>query len=238
MVVKHDYFVGYQYIDTEFKMKNSAMLSMFEDLACIHGSRAGEDIRIADTVWLLTAYKINVIKRPEYGEYVTVSTWSRNMRGVLAFREFEIRGKDGELLVCAVSEWAHIFRADGRPARATPELEAMYGSEPEHTNFEGARLRATREPDEYTAELEYTVGRNWIDVNGHMNNVHYIELAELALPEKALDGLSERDFEIYYRKEIKYGETVRCHYAKTEQGHTVTVKSADGETLHAQIKFQ
>ena len=237
MVVKHEYFIGYQYIDSEFKIKNSAMLSMFEDLACIHGARAGEDIKTAPTVWLLTAYKVRVIRRPEYGEYVDVLTWSRNMRGVLAFREFEIRNKDGELLVCAVSEWAHIQKADGRPARVTPELEAMYASEPEHTNFEGERLRPTRPTETFESELSYTVGRNWIDVNRHMNNVHYIELAELLLPENAVSDIAKCGFEIYYRKEIKYGETVLCRYEKEDGAHTVNIKSADGEVLHAQIKF-
>ncbi len=237
MVVKHEYFVGYQYVDADFRIKNSAMLSMFEDMAGMHGSLAGEDVRTADTVWILTSYKIDVKKRPEYGEYVTVCTWSRSIRGLLAFREFEIRSKDGELLVCALSEWAHISKADKRPARVTPELEAAYGSEPDHSNFAGARVRATREPAEYSNTCDFTVYRNWIDVNRHMNNVHYAELAEMAMPEDAAKSISELGFEIYYRKEIKYGETVRCHYAKTEDGHAVTVKSLDGETVHAQIKY-
>ena len=236
MVVENRYFVGYQYVDADYKMKNSAMLSMFEDLAGIHGTVAGEDIRTADTVWILTAYKVDIKKRPEYGEYVTVRTWSRSIRGLLAFREFEVVNGDGELLICAVSEWVHINKADKKPARVTPELEAAYESEPEHSNFAGARLRAPREAAEYSAVSDFTVGRNWIDVNRHMNNVYYSELAEMAIPEEAADSLSELGFEIYYRKEIKCGETVRCYYRETEDGHEVTVKS--GETLHAQIIYK
>ena len=237
MVVKHEYFVGYQYVDPNFKIKNSSLLCMFEDLACIHGTLAGEDIRTADTAWILTAYKLDIKKRPEYGEYVTVHTWSRNMRGLLAFREFEVRSKSGELLVCALSEWAHIGKADGKPVRVTPELEAAYESEPDHSNFSGIRLRNTKEPQEYSHMGEWTVERNWIDVNHHMNNVYYASLAEMAMPQDAADGIADHGVEIYYRKEIKYGERVVCQYAKTEEGHTVAVRSADGETLHAIIKF-
>ena len=237
MVVKHEYFIGYQYIDADFKIKNSALLSMFEDLACIHGARAGDDLRSAPTVWLLTAYKVKIIRRPEYAERVVVSTWSRGMRGVFAFREFEVRNSAGELLVCALSEWAHVFKADGKPARVTPELEKMYESEPEHSNFGGERIRVVRTAENGEQTYGFTVLGNLIDVNRHMNNVHYIEQAELALPEEVLPELSELSFEICYRKEIKYGERVRCFYAKDGDSHSVFIKSEDTETLHAQIKF-
>ncbi len=237
MVVEHKYFVGYQYVDANFKIKNSAILGMFEDLACIHGGKAGEDIRYAPTVWILTAYKVDIKRRPEYGEYVNVRTWSRSLRGFLAFREFEIRDAEGELLVSALSEWAHIQRAEVKPARVTPELEAAYESEPERTNFAGVRLRSTKEPQEYESVLEYTVGRNWVDVNRHMNNIYYAELAEAALPDGVFEDIAQYGFEIYYRKEIKYGQNVKCFYAEEGDMHTVTVKSEDGEILHALIRY-
>ena len=237
MVVKHEYFVGYQYVDTDFKIKNSALLSMFEDLACIHGACAGEDIRSAPTVWLLTAYKVKVLKRPEYAERVTASTWSRGMRGVFAFREFEIRNSSGELLVCALSEWAHVFKADGKPARVTPELEEMYESEPEHSNFGGERIKICRSAEIGEHTFSFSALHNLMDVNRHMNNVHYIEQAELALPEELLPKLSEFGFEIYYRKEIKYGDRINCFYAADEGSHNVFIRSENGETLHAQVKF-
>ena len=237
MIVEHKYFVGYQYVDAKFKLKNSAMLGMFEDLACIHGGIAGEDVRYAPTAWILTAYKIDIKRRPMYGECVTVRTWSRNLRGFLAFREFEIRDEAGELLVAALSEWAHLQKADGKPARVTPELEAAYESEPERTNFAGVRLRNTKEPEQYEGELEYTVGRNWIDANRHMNNIYYAELAEAALPDSVFESISDYGFEIYYRKEIKYGQKVRCFYTNDGENHTVAVKSEGGEVLHALIRY-
>ncbi len=233
MIVKHEYFVGYQYIDIDFKLKNSAILSMFEDLAGIHGTKAGEDIRTAPTVWLLTAYKVKILRRPEYGEYLIVSTWSRGMRGVLALREFEIRSADGELLVYALSEWAHVFKTGG-PARVTPELDAAYEPECERTNFPNIRPRAPRDDGKYESSIEFTVGRIFIDINNHMNNVHYAEISELILPDIPL---ADYDFEIYYRKEIKCGETVVLHYASDENTHTVTVKSTDGATLHSIIRY-
>ena len=237
MIVKHKYFVGYQYVDAHYRIKNAALLGMFEDLAGMHGTIAGEDIRTADTVWILTAYRVKILKRPEYGEYVTLSTWSRSVRGLLAFREFEVRNRDGELLVCAVSEWAHIYKATGMPARVSQELADSYESEPDRTNFPNMRLRLTGEPAEYSFESEWQIGRNWIDVNRHMNNVHYAELAEMAMPDDRAEGFCASRFDIFYRKEIKCGQTVRCFYAEDENTHTVSIKSADGVTLHAQVKL-
>ena len=237
MIVNHKYFVGYQYVDAHYKIKNASLLGMFEDLAGMHGTIAGEDIRTADTVWILTAYRVKILKRPEYGEYVTLSTWSRSVRGLLAFREFEVRNRDGELLVCAVSEWAHIYKATGMPARVSQELADSYESEPDRTNFPNMRLRPFGEPAEYSFESRWQIGRNWIDVNRHMNNVYYAELAEMAMPEEVAEGFCASQFDIFYRKEIKCGQTVRCFYAEDESNHTVSIKSADGEVLHALVKL-
>ncbi len=237
MVVKHEYFVGYQYVDEHFKIKNSALLGMFEDLACIHGACAGEDIRTSETVWLLTAYKIRVIRRPEYAEYVTVHTWSRSLRGFLALREFEVRSADGELLVCALSEWVRVNKTKAMFERVPPEIAEAYGTESEHANFEETKLRAPAEPERYDTESEWTVTRSWIDANRHMNNVHYVELAEMAIPDSEDTELADCDFEVYYTKEIKCNECVRCHYAKTADGLTVVIKSEDGVTTHATVRF-
>lgn len=238
MVVERKYYVGYQYIDPRYRIRNSAILGMFEDLAVLHGIVAGEDIRTADSVWLLTGYLVKVIKRPTFNETVTVRTWSRRTLGISACREFEIVGEDGQTMVRAMSEWAHVFRDGSGFSKVTPELAEAYCSEPDRTGFPELRrlprVSALPESREALAIDAFTVGRSLIDMNRHLNNVRYIELAEEVLSGKTSDDYTSDSFYISYKKEIAYGKTAECRLFDGGDNYEVEFVGDDG-TIHATV---
>lgn len=238
MVVERKYYVGYQHIDPGYRIRNSAILGMFEDLAVLHGVMAGEDIRTADSVWLLTGYLVKIVKRPTFNETVTVRTWSRRAFGISACREFEIVGEDGQPMVTAVSEWARVFRDGSGFSRVTPTLAEAYRSEPERTNFpELRRLPRTPAPEEgreVLATASFTVGHSLIDMNRHLNNVRYIELAEEVLSGKVPDDYTADSFFISYKKEVAYGKTVECRLYDGGEEYEIAFVGEDG-TLHATV---
>ena len=228
MVVKESFYVGYSDINKEMALSNASILKIFENMACIHGALCGESIKTCPIRWFLTGYEVNVIRRPEIEERVLVHTWSREMRGVSACREFEIYGEDGTLCVTGISNWARTNAVTQRLERATPDIAAKYESEPNRTNFEKTWLEKLSEPSEYTSSRKFTVERNHIDVNDHMNNVFYLDAAKLALPEEVYALPESKRFKIMYRQAIKYGETVDCLYAETETSHIITLKDENG----------
>ena len=238
MVVEERFFVGYQYSGPDFKITNTSLLRLFEDMACYHGALAGEDIRTSPTAWLLTAYKVVVKKRPEYNQRIKVRTWSRECRNFFACREFEIIDESGELLVCAITEWAHYNKVENRLEKVTPELAEAYCSEPDRTNFGPFRIKRLHESDDFKVSECFTVAKNWIDTNNHMNNVYYLDLAEMMAEETLGKSVSSDEFEIFYRQQIKCGETVLCHVSESNDGVLVSVLSKDEKTLHAQINLK
>ena len=236
MVLEEKYFTGFQYVGTDLKLKNTAILCMLEDLAGMHGILAGENLLYSPSVWLLSAYRVNVKRRALYGERLTVRTWARETRNFFACREFEIVDEKGEVIVCAISEWAHVFRDGSGFSKATPELIAAYEAEPERTNFGPFRIKRPKEADAIENEIVYTVGRNYMDANRHMNNVYYLDLAQMVLKDELTDDLCANSFDIFYFKEIKCGDTVRCRVSPVCDGkRTVSVYSEDGSVLHARM---
>ena len=239
MIVERKYYVGYQYIDPGYRIRNSAILGMFEDLAVLHGAMVGEDIRTSDSAWLLTGYLVKIIKRPIFNETVTVRTWSRRTLGFSACREFEIIGEDGQIMVTAMSEWAHVSRDGSGFSKLTPELSAAYESEPDRTGFPDVkrlpRTHATLDKSENAiASADFTVGRSLIDMNRHLNNVRYIELAEEVLSGNVPEEYSADSFFISYKKEVVYGGTVRCELYETDGEYEIAFVGEDG-TLHATV---
>lgn len=237
MVFSDKFYIGFSDVGPELKLTNASMLRLFENVCCMQGEAVGDGFYDSDGRWFLTAYHVKVSERPVYNDRVTVSTWSRCMKGVAAAREFEIRSIDGKLLVCALSNWARMNIKTGKLERMTPEAFAKYESEPERFNFEEpwvAKLHGGADSEDVR---EFWVDRNMIDANRHMNNVFYMELASLVLPDEVYDRGEANEFEITYRKAAAYKDTVLCSLAEDESSRTVTVRQKSTKDVNALIKL-
>lgn len=237
MVFSEKFYVGYSDINKKFKLSNAAIMEIFENVACMHGDAVKCGMMDTPSRWFLTAYHIRVHKRPKYSERVTVNTWSREMKGFVAAREYEIYNEDGTLAVTANTNWTHMNIEKGKVERIPQEAYDAYQSEAERTNFGSAKIAKLKECEEYSAEKEVYVDRSYIDINDHMNNVCYLKLANLVLPDEVYEKAACDELEIMYRKAVPYGATVKCLYAETEDSYVVAIKSQDLTDLHAIVKL-
>lgn len=235
MVFKERFYVGYSDVNKDLRLSNTAALRFFENAACMHSNLAGDSMKTSESRWFLKGYHVKILSRPEQEEMVEARTWSRGTKGVSASREFEIYNEKGELCITALSNWVRVNAATLKPERISEALFSAYGSEPERTDFGGLWLEKLKEPEEYSFEKTVFIDRNLIDPNNHVNNVFYLDLATLALPEEIYERGEAAEFEIMYRKAVRYGETVKCLFSETEKGYFITVKSQDLSETNAVI---
>ena len=235
-MVTERFYVGYSEINKNFELSNVALLNMFQDCTTIHGKLANDSLKDSDGGWFLTAYKVKIAKRPEYESYVNISTWSRGIKGFLASREFEIRDENSELQVSALSNWVRINKVTQKIERVSPDVANAYEQE-DKTNFDNEWIGKLVECENVDFETTFVANRNYIDVHKHMNNVSYIKLAELVLPEEIYNQPEALEFEIMYKKAIKCGEEVRCLFTETEEFYNISVKSLDLSELKAIIRL-
>ena len=237
MVYSEKFYVGFSDVGPDLKITNASILRLFENASCLQGEAVGDGYHDSFGRWFLTAYSVKVFKRPEYNDFVTVNTWSRELKGFTASREFELYGADGSLAAVALSNWARMNTAVGKLERMAPEVFARYESEPLRHNFDDAWLPKLRDCSDYSIEREITAGRLLIDPNGHVNNVRYLDIASEIIPEDVYKKGEADRFEITYRKAIAYGETVRCLYSETPESYTVTIKSDNLKDTMAIIRL-
>lgn len=240
MFVENEYVVKLSEIGKNNKVTNKAILGYLEDIGGIHSSLAGTgiyDIPETHKTWLLLEWKLKVIKRPKYAEKIKVVTWSREAVKCYAYRDFEIYDSEGNIMALASSKWVLIDTEKRKIVKIEPELIGKYYPELTKFAFENETFEKIKEPEEYQYETEYSVRRADIDVNNHMHNLNYIELANEALPDEIYRGALFNEVRITYKKEIKLGDVVKCKYAFKDDKHIVVIRSEDEKILHAIIEM-
>ena len=240
MILENEYTVKLSEIGKENKVTNKAILSYLEDIGGLHSNKAGYgifEIEQTHLSWILLGWRLQVIRRPKYAEKIKIKTWSKGVVKLYTYREFEAYDELGNLIIKASSKWILLDIEKGKIVRIEPDLMAKYEPEIGRKVFEIAEFDKIKEPDDYLFEKNYTVRRADIDVNNHMHNLNYIELANEALPEEVYKGALFNDVKITYKKEIKLGDTVKCKYSFIDDKHIVVVKSRDEKVLHAIIEM-
>jgi medium-chain acyl-[acyl-carrier-protein] hydrolase len=240
MILENEYTVKLSEIGKGNKATNKTILSYLEDIGGIHSNKAGYGIfEIEEThlSWILLGWRLQVIRRPKYAEKVKIKTWSKGVIKLYTYREFEVYDEQENLIIKASSKWILMDIQKGRIVRIEPELIAKYEPELDKDVFGIEEFEKIKEPDEYQFETEYTVRRNDIDVNNHMHNLNYIELANEALPENVYRGALFNDVKITYKKEIKLGDTIKCKYAFKDDKHIAVLKNQEGSIVHAIIEM-
>lgn len=240
MIVEQEYQIKLSEIGKENKITNKAILGDLEDVGGIHSNIAGYgilDIQQTKLSWVLLDWKLKIIRRPKYSEKIKIKTWSKNAIKFYTYRDFEVYDENGQVIAVATSKWVLLDIDKGKIVKISDEVLNKYEPELEKSVFDISEIEKLQEPENYIAEVEYTVKRSDIDVNHHMHNLNYLELANEALPEGVYNEQELNNVRINYKKEIKLGETVKCKYGFENNAHIVVIKSMNEKIIHAIIKL-
>lgn len=182
--------------------------------------------------WMMSALSVAFERMPRAGEKVRLVTWPSGVKGkLLCYRDYEISGEDGSVIVRGVADWIHVNIVSRKISWLTPRMMTMAPEGVPRTALAPKEPKPATEGDAFTADI--LVRHADVDVNRHVNNVHYIEWLFEPLP----DELSDRDcarLDIAYRAEARFGDAVES-VAWAADGGAKTVhelrRKADGQVL-------
>lgn len=232
-VIQKDFLVTINDVNSNLVCKNVALLRFAETVACLHSDVAGFGVlNVAQNrlAWVLVNWKLQVICRPWYGQTITVRTWARITGKAHTHRDFEFVDQNGNLVAIASSKWALIDLEAGLQ-RLDGVIASKYQPE-EKCVFQTTDLKRLLAPDSFDALLHYTVLRRDIDVNQHMHNLYYVDLAYEIMP--VSECLAEFDVvEVYYKAQAKLGNDLTVGLATQSNAHTTAIM--EGNRLLAVI---
>jgi len=205
-VLKKDYFIGFDLVDMNFRLKPSTLLNIFQDMATQSADIMGfgyETISSKNLGWFLIKYHIEFSEYPSNTGTYTFVTEPRGVDRMMAMRDFRIY-KDDKCITRATSSWLLADMATRSLVSIKDSLNMWaYEKREDDMKFEKIRLPETLEYKE-----EFKVRYEDLDVNKHVNNANYIVWALESLPYEFRNEHNIKSIDMYFKREALYGETI------------------------------
>lgn len=241
MIFKETIKKGIKDIGINNKLKNESILEILEDAGSFHSDYAGYGVLNMNETklsWVLLEWKIQVLKRPIYNHKLNIETWGRDFRKASTYRDFKVFDEDGTLSIIGSSKWAMIDINTHKIYRITDEIFDKYKPEDGLKVFGKEEIEKIEVPENFSNEYTYKVERKDIDINNHFHNTLYLSLAYEALPDEIYNEREFDYFRVTYKKEIMYGDIVKCKYANINNKHIIVLYNETKETLSAIVELK
>jgi acyl-ACP thioesterase len=191
-------------IDFNQRATLPAICNLLQEVAGNHARELEFDITDLQKdklTWVLHRIHVQMDRFPEWRETITIKTWPSSGDGLRAYRDFLIIDENGNIIGKSLSYWLIMNIKSRRPARIPKKILEMA---PENANHvlpvTDATFPKIDQPD-YLEEFQ--VRKTDLDLNRHVNNVHFIEWALASLPNDA----TVNEIDIQFTAESVLGDT-------------------------------
>ena len=140
------------------------------------------------------------------------------------------------MVAIASSKWVLIDVSKGRIAKLEDELMELYNPENKSV-FNIVEIDKISEPTSIDNTINYRIRKADIDVNNHVNNLCYVDIALEAFPGSTNEFNSCNNFEIMYKHQIRIDDEVDVSFTVQNNENYVVIKSDNGKKLHSIIKW-
>ena len=212
------FFVFRHEADFQGRMLPGALLRFAQQVATDHCNAMGVNDELyarTHTAFLLVRQTLEFHRIPHVDETLRFVTTSQMPQRAAYKRITLVTDEAGQEVACVDSRWVlvdterrHILR------KAPPELQLPW---PERVDRE-LDVSLPARPENMEPAVEIHARYTQCDMNGHLNNTRYADLACDLVPVEELRSAAVRRMTIHYHKEIPMGQTAAMTRAKGEDG--------------------
>ena len=157
------------------ELKVTSLFKYLQDIAVEHSEKLGVGKKATIDIglnWVIARFLVTINRMPRYQETVDFFTYPGETVKFLFPRKFEIRSKDGELLVQAASIWLVIDSKTRQPSMNPFDNNNLPFEKYDYELPNPGKIRCDKELNLVeTRNVRYSD----IDLNGHVNNTRYID---------------------------------------------------------------
>lgn len=223
------------------RLKLPSLLNFLQEAAGEHANKLKfgvHDLNMSNDTWVLSRMRVEINRWPEIGENIMVETWPKGFDRLFAIRDFKVYDSKGEVLVKASSYWLVVDRDSKRPKMMTNISKELINPEISAIDQKLEKIPLAKNID---FNSHHKSMYSEIDINGHVNNVHYSEWVFNTLPAKILKERKLLCYEINYMAEVFVDERVEVELGWDQANDNFMlgrVKRGDKEVCRVKLLFE
>lgn len=207
--------------------RNSAIVDFLQDCSIFHLDShpvMSPFFREENCVMFLVSRQIDIIRRPSYGEKILVRTWTYELKRMYGYRNTIIYDEKGQPLVKSIASGAFMDNNSQRPRKVPQELVDRVKLYPK-LDVEYLPRKISLPDSEPEVYPPLHIMKCYIDMNHHVNNARYIDIADEYLPE----GADISRMRIEYKKPLKRTDTAIPRVYTGDGFVTVDIADMEGK---------
>ena len=186
------------------RLRTSRLFELMQEASIRHTEELGMGRSMTldrGLLWMVTLQRAEISRMPEYDELITLESWPGATMHLLFPRYYRVLDEKGTPLLSASALWALVDQETRRMI-----FPDRYGIVVEG-EVTGNEIALPSPPRRAKGEeiARFKVPFSYVDLNGHMNNTRYFDLAEDRIP-AAAEGLPLRRIEVEYASEARLGD--------------------------------
>lgn len=227
--------VRFSEMDENYRMRIPSVMRVMQDCSDYQSEALDvghQYLKENGLAWILLFWQVFFERLPADRQEITVETRPWKFRHFYGHRNFAIYDASGERLVAANSLWGMVETDRMRPVKPPEKVLESYGTD-EQLVMEYAASRKIALPEHLEAGEPFPVRRGNLDMNCHVNNVQYIDMACELLPE----GFEVYELRAEYRKAARLGDIIVPYTAWDGEWFVAALCDTDG-TPYAVVEMR
>lgn len=229
--------IGFRDVDRSMKLRMSSLVDYMQEIGGEHANQLGLNFfgQEKEVYWIVSRAKMYLEKYPNWEETITIKTYPAGIDKLFAVRRFDIYTKQNEQIGYIIGDYILMDTQTNRPVRPsglTGNFEKLCYP------YEGEALPKLKAPATILLEDRRKARYSEIDVNGHMNNAHYVRWAVDMMNAEEHVQKEVQSIQTNYVTSIVEGDEVNIIRGLDEEGHTlVQGTSLDGKIIYFTSKI-
>ncbi|MBQ5977872.1 MAG: hypothetical protein IJL51_07050 [Oscillospiraceae bacterium] len=197
-------------VDLYRRLRLSRLFELLQEASIRHTEQLGmgrEKTLDKGLLWVVTMQRCEIDRLPEYDERITLTSWPGPMMHVFFPRYYRLADAQDKTLLSASALWMLVDEQTRKmvfPDEWGVEIAGV-------TTGREIRLPSGLKKLACSDEASFTVPFSYVDLNGHMNNTRYFDLAEDHIP-AAAEGRRLRAVSTEYTAEARFRDALTLRW--------------------------
>lgn len=203
-------------VDLHRRLRTSRLFELLQEASIRHTEQLGmgrDKTLDKGLLWIVGLQRAQISRMPVYDEQILLKSWPGDTMHLFFPRYYQMETAAGEVLLRSSALWTLVDQ-ETRKVVFPEKYGVVIPGEP---TGEEIGLPSSPRRMELSESVPFRVPYSYVDLNGHMNNTRYFDLAEDCVP-ASREGRPLRLVQTEYVSEAKLGDELQVRWGTDGKG--------------------